>query len=96
MRFYFHEFAEVELDRAVQFYEDCRRGLGLEFAQEVYAAIARVTQYPDAWSLMSKNTRRCLVNRFPFGVVYRLKSDCVHIIAIADLRRQPGYWLDRE
>jgi hypothetical protein len=95
MRFYFHEYAETEFDNAVEFYEDCRRGLGIEFAKEVYATIDRIIQYPDAWSPMSKNTRRCLVNRFPFGVIYQIKSGYVRIIAVADLRRHPGYWLER-
>ena len=72
MRFYFHEHAETEFDRVVEYYEDCQRGLGIEFAQEVNAAIARIIQYPDAWSPMSKSTRRCLVNRFPFGVISRI------------------------
>ena len=96
MKFYFHEDAESEFDKAVDFYEDCQRGLGLEFAQEVYATIALIIRFPDAWSPMSKNTRRCLVNRFPFGVIYQMKSDAVHIIAVADLRRRPDYWLNRE
>lgn len=95
MRFYFHEDAESEFDMAVEYYEDSRSGLGLEFAQEVYAAITRVIQFPDAWSPMSKNTRRCLVSRFPFGIIYQVKSGYVRIIAVADLRRRPNYWLDR-
>jgi hypothetical protein len=45
---------------------------------------------------MSKNTRRCLVNRFPFGVIYQVKSSFVSIIAVADLRRRPDYWIERE
>jgi len=28
MRFYFHEHAETEFDRTVEYYEDCRHGLG--------------------------------------------------------------------
>jgi len=96
MRFYFHEDAETEFDKAVEYYEDCRRGLGLEFAKEVYAAIARITQFPEAGSPMSKNTRRCLVNRFPYGIIYRVKSDHIQVIAVADLRRRPGYWRSRE
>ncbi|MDY6987675.1 MAG: type II toxin-antitoxin system RelE/ParE family toxin [Thermodesulfobacteriota bacterium] len=96
MRYYFHEHAASELDGAVEYYEDCRHGLGIEFAQEVYATINRIIQYPEAWSPISKNTRRCLVNRFPFGVIYQLKSDSVRIIAVADLRRRPDYWLDRK
>jgi plasmid stabilization system protein ParE len=96
MRFSFHEDAETEFDKAVEYYEDCRRGLGLEFAKEVYAAIARINQFPEAWSPMSKNTRRCLVNRFPYGVIYRVKSGHIQVIAVADLRRRPGYWRSRE
>ena len=95
MRFYFHEDAEAEFDRAVEYYEDSRPGLGLEFSQEIYAAITRVIQFPDAWSLMSRNTRRCLVSRFPFGIIYQVKSGYVRIIAVADLRRRPNYWRDR-
>ena len=95
MRFFFHEDAEAEFNKAVDYYEECRPGLGLEFAQEVYAAILRVVQYPDAWSPMSKNTRRSLTHRFPFGVIYRLKSNHIEIIAVADLRRRPSYWRDR-
>ena len=57
MRFYFHDLAQAEFDSAVQYYDDCRRGLGMEFAKEVHATIARIIKYPDAWSPMSKNTR---------------------------------------
>ncbi len=95
MRFYFHEDAQVEFDRAVEYYEDSRPGLGLDFAQEIYAAITRIIQFPDAWSPISKNTRRCLVSRFPFGIIYQVKSGYVRIIAVADLRRRPNYWRDR-
>jgi hypothetical protein len=95
MRFYFHEYAETEFDKAVEYYEDIQPGLGLEFAREVYRTIKRILQFPEAWSPNSKNTRRCLVNRFPFGIIYQLKSGMVRIIAVADLRRRPGYWLNR-
>ena len=96
MRFYFHEHAETEFDRSVDYYEDCRSGLGIDFAQEVYATIDRIIEYPEAWSTMSKNTRRCLVNRFPFGVIYQVKPGFMFIIAISDLRRRPDYWMGRE
>ena len=57
MRFLFHPAAEAEFDEAVEYYELCQSGLGLEFTEEVYAALARVIEYPDAWSPMSRNTR---------------------------------------
>ena len=95
MRFYFHPQADHEFDAAVLYYEDSQIGLGIEFAAEVYAAITRICEYPDAWSLMSKNTRRCLVNRFPFGIIFQDKSDNIRIVAVANLHRRPGYWKKR-
>lgn len=41
MTYYFHPLAEQELDKAVRYYEECCSGLGLEFAEEVYATITR-------------------------------------------------------
>ena len=96
MRVYFHPDARAELDHAVDYYDGCRVGLGLEFAEEVYAAVTRIVRHPQAWSPLSKNTRQCLLHRFPYGVVYRIATDSVLIIAVADLRRRPGYWKGRE
>ena len=96
MRFCFHREAEHEFDHAVEYYEGCQSGLGLDFAGEVYAAIERVAEYAEAWSPMSKNTRRCLVNRFPYGVIYQAKSGMIRIIAIANLHKEPGYWRERK
>lgn len=48
MKFRFHPLAEEEFGEAVQYYEDCQPGLGLEFAEEIYSTIARVSEYPAA------------------------------------------------
>lgn len=95
MRFYFHPLASIEFDEAIRYYEECEPGLGLELAEEVYSAIRRVSEYPEAWSPMSPNTRRCLVNRFPYGVIFQVKTGMLRIIAVANLHRRPEYWKDR-
>lgn len=95
MKFYFHPDAEAEFDRGVEYYEQRQPGLGLEFAEEVYATISRIIQYPDAWSALSKNSRRCLINRFPYGIIYQVKSQHLRIVAVAHLHRRPDYWRKR-
>ncbi|MGE5549748.1 MAG: type II toxin-antitoxin system RelE/ParE family toxin [Bacteroidota bacterium] len=95
MRFSFHPAAVTEFNEAVEYYEECLSGIGIQFAEEVYATIARIIEYPEAWSPLSKNTRRCLTNRFPFGIVYQLDSDRISIIAVSHLHRRPGYWKGR-
>ena len=95
MKFFFHPQAVKEFDEAVKYYEECQPGLGLDFAEEVYAARVRIIKYPKAWTPISKNTSRCLVNRFPYGIIFQIKSNILNIIAVANLHRRPGYWKDR-
>ena len=95
MKYFFHSNAEKELEESIDYYENCQKGLGVEFAEEVYATISRIINYPYAWTKLTENTRRCLTNRFPFGVIYQLKNNKIHIIAIANLNRRPKYWQGR-
>jgi hypothetical protein len=95
MRFWLHDAAEEELDAAVAYYESCRPGLGVDFANEVYAAIVLACDYPEAGAKLTANTRRRLIKRFPFGVIYQRKAEALAVIAIADLRRKPAYWRKR-
>ncbi|WP_407936397.1 hypothetical protein [Limnochorda pilosa] len=40
-------------------------------------------------------TRRVLVRGFPYQVVYHLRPDEIVIVAVAHLKRRPGYWRNR-
>ena len=60
MNCFFHPLARKELDEAIDYYNECQDGLGVEFAREVYKTIQIILQFPKAWSPFSKNTRRCL------------------------------------
>ena len=95
MKCSFHPKAQEEFLVAVNYYEECQAGLGLEFAKEVYATIQRIIHFPKAWSKLSKNTRRCLATRFPFGVIYQIAKDEIFIIALMQLNREPDYWKKR-
>ncbi len=74
MKYRFHPEAEAELNDAVDYYDACQEGLGLEFAREVYTAIENICDFPLAWTPLSQNTRRCLLKRFPYGVVYQFNA----------------------
>lgn len=95
MKHSFHAAAEAELNQAVDYYNACRPDLGWEFAQEVHAAIQNILAHPAAWTSLSTHTRRCLVRRFPYGVIYQIAGDAIRIIAVMQLNRKPGYWRSR-
>ena len=95
MNFSFHPLARSELNDAVDYYEECQKNLGIEFLEEVYATIQRILRFPKAWSQISYNTRRCLLNRFPYGMIYQIKETEIRIIAVMQLNRKPEYWKER-
>jgi len=95
MIFSFHPEAEEEFEAAVAWYEEREAGLGLDFAAEVREAVRLAQSMPLAWPSMEENIRRVLVHRFPYGVLYSIESDRLHILAVMHLRRRPGYWRER-
>ncbi len=97
MNFSFHPDAEDEFNKSIDYYEECQKGLGLSFAKEVYLTIQRIINLPEAWQPMdlSLGIRRCLTNRFPFGIIYYQRKDEIVILAIMQLNRKPDYWKDR-
>jgi hypothetical protein len=72
LKYSFHTDAEKELNDTIDYYSECQNGLGLEFAKEVYSLIQNILSFPQAWAPLSPNTRRCLTNRFPYGVIYQI------------------------
>ena len=65
MRITFLDEAQLELDEAIEFYNNESDGLGSVFLQEVLNAIQRIANFPNAWHPHSENTRRCQTRRFP-------------------------------
>ncbi len=95
MKVDFLEIAEIELKESVEFLNGQSEGLGFEFANEVKRTIKRVTDFPEAWTKLSPNSRRARTNRFPYGIIYSHTEDEILIIAIMHLHRDPEYWKER-
>jgi plasmid stabilization system protein ParE len=94
-RVVFHVEAEAELSSAAARYETHRSGLGLEFIVEVERATRALVSYPKIGHRFSRRLRRVLVRRFPYGLLYRIDADAIRIVAVAHVRRRPGYWRHR-
>jgi hypothetical protein len=92
----FHPEAYSEFLYAIEYYEDCEPGLGEAFSLEVFSAIQKIGAYPFVWPVLEKDVRRCLTNRFPYGVLYVIESNQIVILAIMHLHREPDYWKNRD
>jgi plasmid stabilization system protein ParE len=89
--------AADEFTEAVRWYEARRSGLGAEFFNAVASTVSLIETNPEIGTTISTDggTRRALVARFPYQVVYRLRPTEIVIVAIAHLKRRPEYWKNR-
>ncbi len=95
MKIKFLQPAEDEFIEAVNYYNGQSEGLGFEFALEIRHTLERINGHPEAWTQLSKRSRRCRTNRFPYGVVYQAKGEEILIIAVMHLHKHPRSWKTR-
>ena len=94
MQVIFSDFERSELEDAISFFELASSGLGQVFKQEIKTSIARIVNYPDAWSIERGDVRKCLLHKFPYKILYSIEPDHIFIIAIAHQHRKPDYWVE--
>ena len=94
-RLVFRPEAESELLDARGWYEEQRFGLGRIFADAVDRTVAAILQSPFAYPRVHGETRRALVQRFPYAVYFRTIGDEVVVLAVMHGRRHPHRWQSR-
>jgi plasmid stabilization system protein ParE len=87
--------AQEELDEAFEWYESQTVGLGYGFLDEFDRAARLVATFPELYQQINPGIRRCLLNRFPYGLVYGLDDGVIVIVAVAHVKRRPRYWSER-
>lgn len=83
--------AQRDLADSTVYYEDQMPGLGVQFL-EVRETINRICSFPQAWQPLSQRTRSCLINRFPYDVIYEQRNDEIIIVAVSHQHRRPDFW----
>lgn len=96
----FHPSAEEELGAAAAWYEEQRSSLGTALLDEVHRAVAVIAESPSRWPRWpglprSLGVQRFLLTRFPYALAYRMRGNALLVLAVAHVRRRPGYWRHR-
>lgn len=94
-RVVFRPAAEEELEAAVVWYDNQRRGLGDEFLTEVTGALKRVVEHPQQYPVVLKGVRRAVLRRFPYAMYFRERDDLLVVLAVFHGRRNPLVWKRR-
>ncbi len=90
----FSPAADREFVEAAAWYEE-KTGRGEEFIDRVQDVLDRIGRMPELHAMVYRDIRRARVQRFPYGVLYRVLADRVEVIAVFHSKRDPRNWRSR-
>ena len=94
-RIEYHEGASVDVVTAVTWYRRRSPKAALDFIEELRRASEVIREAPERWPIGKNKTRRFLLWRFPFAVIYSERQSVIIIWAVAHGSRRPDYWTKR-
>ena len=90
----FRPEAEAEALETRDWYEGRRPGLGAEFRAALEQTIERIADRAVQFRIVRGETRRAILNRFPYAVYFRLVGNDIVVLAVHG-RQHPRRWRSR-
>jgi len=85
--------ADRDIEEAARWYE--RRGgtsLADAFIAAVRTTLDRIEQFPDAYPVLHRETRRAFVSRFPYMLLFSPRADRIHVLRCFHTSRDLARW----
>ena len=67
----------------------------IRFLSVLHDGLESISRWPKRWPNYLRGTRRLILFKFPFSIIYREELFEISIVAIAPHKRRPGYWKGR-
>ena len=90
-----HPEALAESEETARFYAARDATISTAFTVALESALFDIMTHPEAHPAYLHGTRRLVMGRFPFSVVYSIEEGSILLIALAHMHRRPGYWRGR-
>lgn len=78
------------MKEAFSWYEDKRQGLGYDFLLQVDAGLRFIERNPEICPPEYKGTRKYLVKRFPYKIIYWVEKEKIIILAVIHGKKSPN------
>jgi toxin ParE1/3/4 len=87
--------AEKDLHEAFIWYEEKETRLGQRFEKSVKSAFGSILNNPLQFPIRYGETRVCFLDRFPYGIHYRVRQNEIIIAAVFHTSQNPARWKTR-
>lgn len=91
----FRKQARLEFDKAGDWYEKERPGLGMEFFAEIQLLIQRIANTPEQFPMLYRDVRKAVAQRFPYCIYFRERNQKIVVLAVFHSARNPTVWQQR-
>ena len=91
----FHRDVNSDIHDSFVWYETQRTGLGADFVLSLEATFENIMRNPERFPISEEDTRKALVFRFPFVVIYQILQEKILIIAVFHSSRNPQNYKSR-
>jgi plasmid stabilization system protein ParE len=88
--------AQTDIERAAEWYEARREGLGQEFVDRALEAIERIESHPESYAPVFRDARRVQLRQFTdYSLWFRVMPDNSLVVACMSGRRKPSLVKER-
>ena len=91
----FRPEARAEASETRAWYEGRRVGLGDVFTTELAETVRSIAENPLRFPRVHGETRRAILNRFPYAVYFRVADAEIIVLAVHG-RQDPSRWRSRQ
>ncbi len=89
------EAAEEDVREAFLWYEDKKEGLGMEFKLLFSQAVESIQSNPLKTQVRYANIRVFFLDRFPYGIHFKVTDHDVLIVSVFGTKEHPKKWTKR-
>lgn len=92
MQLHLTEDAKKDYEEAKKWYDEIDEELGDYFETVIEDALFRVIENPVRNQIIAGDTRKAVVQKFPFNLFYIISDKSIVVTAILHQRRNPKHW----
>jgi plasmid stabilization system protein ParE len=78
-----HPEAAAEVQAAYAWYQQRNPSVAAAFLAEIDRAVSQISESPDRWPRFKRGTRRFVLHKFPFLVVYRKSGGMIRLFRLS-------------
>ncbi|MEO6809587.1 MAG: type II toxin-antitoxin system RelE/ParE family toxin [Isosphaeraceae bacterium] len=90
-----HPEAEADYEHALAWYLDRNPWAAARFETAFDDAVEAIRAHPSMFPFCDNVHQFILLDRYPYSLIYRLDGEAARLIAVAHLKRRPGFWSAR-